>query len=115
MYKVHVDFWLAIHVYILTYVGVSNLRDTMVTNTTITVVWNPADSPYCGPVFYYIVTAISLADDGDRNTIVWEPRAEFSDLINGTNYSISVAAVNRAGTGPSSMINVTTLTGNEGT
>ena len=98
-----------------TCVEVSNLERTGITNTTISVKWDSAGTPSgCGPVFYYNVTATSLADDSDRNTILWGTRAEFSDLINGTKYNISVAAVNRAGTGLSSMIAVTTLTGNEG-
>ena len=104
------------YVYILTYVGASNLRIAVVTNTTVTIQWNPANSPSgCGPVLYYIVTITSLIDTKNRNPIVvWGPTAEFSDLINGIDYSISVVAVNRAGTGSSSMITVTTLTGNEG-
>ena len=79
------------------------------TNTEITITWNPTfDVSDCGSVLYYTVTVTSLADDSDRNTIVvWGPRAEFSDLINDINYNISVAAVNRAGSGPSSTIIVT--------
>ena len=81
-----------------------NLR-RITTDTTIIITWDPADYPDdCGPVFYYTVTATSLADASDRNTIVWGPRVELSDLINGTEYNISVAAVNRAGSGPSSTI-----------
>ena len=84
-----------------------NLRH-ITTDTTIIITWDPADSPGdCGPVLYYTVTATSLADASDRNTIVWGPRAEFSDLINGTNYNISITAVNRAGSGLSSTIIVT--------
>ena len=77
-------------------------------NTTIIITWDPANSHRdCGPV-HYTVTAINLADVSDRNTIVvWGPRAEFSNLINSTNYNISVAAVNRAGSGLSSTIIVT--------
>ena len=91
-----------------------NLRN-ITTNTAVIITWNSTfDASDCGPVLYYTVTATSLTDDSDRNTIVvWGTRAELSDLINGINYIISVAAVNRAGTGPSSMINVTTLSGNE--
>ena len=71
------------------------------TNTTM-ITWDPADSPNCGPILYYTVTATNLTDASDRNTIVvWGPRAEFS---NDFNYTISVAAVNRAGSGPSSII-----------
>ena len=104
------------YVYILTYVGASNLRIAVVTNTTVTIQWNPANSPSgCGPVLYYNVTITSSIDTKNRNPIVVRgPTAEFSDLINGTDYSISVVAVNRVGTGSSSMITVTTLTGNEG-
>ena len=92
-----------------------NLRN-IATNTAIIITWSPTfDASHCGPVLYYTVTATSLADDNDRNTIVvWGTRAELSDLINGISYTISVAAVNREGTRPSSMINVTTLSGNEG-
>ena len=93
-----------------------NLR-SIATDTTVIITWNPTfDASDCGPVLYYTLTATSLADDNDRNTIVvWGIRAELSDLINGISYTISVAAVNRAGTGPSSMITVTALSGNEGT
>ena len=92
-----------------------NLRN-IATNTAVIITWNPTfDASDCGPVLYYTVTATSLADDNDRNTIVvWGTIAELSDLMNGIDYTISVAAVNRAGTGPSSMINVTALSGNEG-
>ena len=88
--------------------GVMDLSHTT-TNTTITITWDPADSPNgCEPVFYYTVTVVNLANNNVRNPItVWRPRTEFSDLINGTNYSISVAAVNRAGNGQSSTIDVT--------
>ena len=100
--------------YIFTYVGVSNLRSTRVTNATITVQWNPAISHSdCGPVLYN-VTAINLGDPSNMVTMeVRQTRAEFSDLRNGSLYSISVAAVNRVGTGPISMINQTTPTDNE--
>ena len=102
----------SMNTYIHIYTGVMNLR-SIATNTALIITWNPTfDASKCGPVLYYTVTATSLADDNDRNTIVvWGTRAELSDLMNGINYTISVAAVNRAGTGPSSMI---TLSGNEG-
>ena len=89
-------------------IGVMNLRN-ITTDTTITITWDPADSPSgCEPVFYYTVTVVNLANNNVRNPITeWRLRAEFSDLINGTNYTISVAAVNRAGSGPSLAINVT--------
>ena len=78
------------------------------TNAAVIITWNPTfDVSDCGPVLYYTVTATSLADVNDRNTIVWGPRAEFSNLLNDTEYKISVAAVNRAGSGPSSTIIVT--------
>ena len=89
-------------------IGVINLRHTT-TDTTIIITWDPVDSPSgCESVFYYTVTVVNLANNNVRNPItVWRPKAEFSDLINGTEYTISVAAVNRAGSGPSSTINVT--------
>ena len=85
----------------------SDLKSTMITNTIIRVMWESADSIDCGPVLYYEVT---IMNSSYTNTIkTSETNATFSDLINGTNYTISVAAVNRAGTGPSSMITETTL------
>ena len=102
--------------YIFAYVGVESLRNITVTNTTIKVVWNDAVSPNgCGTVFYYIAIAVNLMDRSDMMTM--EPRdnvTEFSNLINGTSYEISVFAINRVGNGTSSMINVTTLHDNEG-
>ena len=70
------------------------------TITAIIIEWDPPDNPSdCGPVFYYIVTTVGISD---MNT--FEERAELSNSINGTNYTISVAAVNRVGTGPASTI-----------
>ena len=79
------------------------------TNMTIIITWDPAVSPDdCGPVLSHTVTATSLADDTVRSpNRLNQTGAKFSDLINGINYTISVAAFNRAGTGPSSTINVT--------
>jgi len=71
--------------------------------------WDPADSPNCGSVLYYNVTIVNSVNSSDMditkssgNTI------ELPNLIKNTTYIISVAAVNRAGTGPTSTINVTT-------
>ena len=103
------------HIYIL-YIGISNLRSSITTNTTITIVWDPAVSPSnCGPVFYYNVSIVNLCNAPAISTIVtYQTTTLFSNLRNGNSYTISVAAVNRAGSGPSSMITVTTLTGSEG-
>ena len=99
--------------YIL-YVEVSQLTSARITNTTLTVQWDPAISPSdCGPVFYDL-TAVNSANASD--VVALERRgttAEFSNLKSGTLYNISVAAVNRAGTGPSSVIIQTTLTDNK--
>ena len=96
-------------IYIYAYIGVSGLRNTATTNATITITWDPTVSPSdCGPVLYYTLTATSLADASDRIIIVTSQTvAVFSSLMNGTLYNISVAAVNRAGSGPSSTIIVT--------
>ena len=85
------------------------MRNTATPNATIIVTWDPAVSPDdCGPVLYYNVIATSLADASYRITIVTSQTiAGFSGLRNGTSYNISVAAVNRAGSGPSSTIIVT--------
>ena len=86
------------------YVDVFNLRNSRTLNA-ITVLWDPADSPYCGPVLYYTVTIINLVDAADMNTTTTsQTRAEFSNLINGTSYNISVIAVNRVDSGPTTFI-----------
>ena len=85
----------------------SNLRSTRITNTTITAKWNPAISPSgCGPVFYYNVTILNATYATAIETS--ETIATFSNLEGGVQYNISVVAVNRAGTGPSHQIIVTT-------
>jgi len=77
-------------------------------------VWNPADNPYCGPVLYYNVTIINSNDVSDMNiTETSESTIKFSNLISGTTYNISVAAINRAGTGPTSTISIITPVVNE--
>ena len=103
--------------YVFTYAGVSDLESIRTTSTIITVTWGLGVTPSngCGLVLYYIVTIRNSVDVTDMNiTETSQTRAELSNLINGTSYIISVAAVNRVGTGPSSMINVTILSGNEG-
>ena len=93
----------------------TNLRSSNRDRNTITIVWDPADSPNCGPVLYYTVTIVNSVDATDINTTVTSERGiEFSNLINGTSYNISVAAVNRAGTGPTFTVVVATLTDDEG-
>ena len=94
------------------YVEVDNLREGTVTTTEVSVMWNGAISPSgCEPVLYYIVTAVSFIDPSNILTMVTRDNvAEFFNLRSDTSYNISAAAVNRAGTGPSSVITVTTLT-----
>ena len=94
--------------HLCTYVGVNNLRSVTVRATVITVMWNAVSPSGCGPVLY-IVTAVSLMWPTNIITIATSNNvATISVLRNCTSYNISVAAVNRAGTGSSSMINVTT-------
>ena len=91
-------------------IGVFNLRSTQRTADAITVVWDPAGSYNCGPVLYYIVTIRNLAIPCDANSFnLTLPRAKFHELINNVSYVISVGAVNRAGVGMETTINVTTL------
>ena len=74
--------------------------------------WNAVSPSHCGPVLYYNVTAVNSARlSGIRSQEENEGKAMISNLEKGTSYIISVAAVNRVGTGPSSMITVTTNIG----
>ena len=113
VYKCDVGIYILTYIY--AYVGVSNLRGSKITTNTITVEWDSADSPSgCGPLLYYNVTIVNAVNARDMNsTQVTVNRAEFSNLNNGTYYNISVAAVNRAGTGSVSTITETTETEGE--
>ena len=95
-------------------IGVSDLRSTRRTTNSITIQWNPVDSPYCGPVLYYVVAIEPSENISDMIINASKSSTEFLNLINGTLYNISVAAVNRAGTGPLSTTPVTTRTDDEG-
>ena len=88
----------------------SNLRSLERSRNGITIAWDPADSPNCGPVLYYNVTIVNVMN----TTQLSETRVEFSNLISGILYTFNVAAVNKAGIGPTSTIIVTTLTDDEG-
>ena len=91
-------------------VGVLNLRNTERTTDTITIEWDAIDSIDCGPVLHYVVVIRNLAIFCDVNSFnVTIPRANFNNLINNVPYAINVAAVNRAGVGVGTTINVTTL------
>ena len=81
------------------------MRSSRSTFTTITIVWDSADSPNCGPILYYIVTIRNLNDVADMNiTKTNQTRAVLSNLINGTSYNTSVTAVNRVDNGPTTFI-----------
>ena len=93
------------------------MRSSRSTFTTITIVWDSAYSPNCGPILYYIVTIRNLNDVADMNTtITSQNEAELSSLINSTSYNISVTAVNRADSGPTTSIitNTTIIRNTEG-
>ena len=115
MYSVYTDDWCVTSMILYVCIGVSNLGSTRTTANSITIQWGPADSPYCGPVLYYVVTIAPSENISDMIiTESSESSTEFLNLMNGTLYNISVAAVNRAGTGPISTILVTTRTDDEG-
>ena len=94
--------------------GVSNLRSIRRTTDSITIQWDPANSPYCGPVLYYVVNIAPSENISDMIINASKSNTEFLNLINGTLYNISVAAVNRAGIGPISTISVITRRDDEG-
>ena len=95
------------------FVDVSNLRFSRRTTHTITIVWDPADSPNCGPVLYYTVTTVNSVNPSDVITTESnENIAHISNLKNNATYTINVAAVNRVGSGPTSTIIVAPPTNN---
>ena len=77
-------------------------------------VWDPADSPNCGPVLYYNVTIVNTVNATEMNTATLnDTRLKIFNLMSGTSYTITVAAVNRAGTGLTSTVTVITHTDDE--
>ena len=88
-------------------IGVTNLKlmetfDSCTNETNITVTWDAATSPYCGRVLYYMVMISSDEHSNIVNDIVnvTSPlTATFSNLMNGTNYNITVTPYNRGGAG----------------
>ena len=72
------------------------------TRDTITIEWDSASgNSACGPV-EYIVTVVNLMDGNVHEVEESQTTITFDDLINDIMYEISVAAINRAGRGPSS-------------
>ena len=93
------------------YVGVLISPPPMATNTSITIEWDLAEVLYCGPISSYILTIMnSTFMNTTRSTL---SRFKFTGLMSNTSYNISVAAVNRAGTGLESNITVATITDEE--
>ena len=89
--------------------GVTNLRNTTNTNSTITVQWDPANASFCGGniLKYYVTISYnngSLVDNGFTEL----RRFMFNDLMNNTNYVIAVLANNVAGNGAATTLIVTT-------
>jgi len=86
------------------FIGLLNPRITIFKTASLTVVWDPASSPYCGGVLYYQV----VITDGEK-PLIYVTTAElsvpFSDLMGNRAYNISVVAVNRAGNGITGVTN----------
>ena len=102
-----------VHFYVsyFMYLIVLMLRDVSRTNTSITINWYPDETSYCGPVICYNVAIRNFSFIFTDKTT--ETNFKFSNLMSRTSYNISVAAINRAGTGPASAITLTTLTDDE--
>ena len=71
--------------------------NTTYSEDTITVTWDAATSPYCGGVLYYIVMISSDEHSNIMNDIVnvTSLNATFPNLMNDTNYDITVTPYNR--------------------
>ena len=80
---------------------------------TITVTWDAANSSYCGGVLYYIVMISSDEHFNIMNDIVNVTdlsllTASFSNLMNDTNYDVTVTAYNRRIAGMTTTVNIRT-------
>jgi len=89
---------------------VTNLKYTEVAdgdNTSLVVTWDAAISPFCGDVLLYLVTlssqeASNVISNSVTLTDLSKLIATFHNLRNAT-YNLTVAAINRAGSGMISM------------
>eukprot|EP00731_Ephydatia_muelleri_P011203 Em0006g97a len=85
----------------------SGLQNTSLCTNSLTIQWTPASSGYNASSYNISVTSgttvgtWSVAGDTTMTTI--------GDLIDGTNYTVSVAAINCAGSSNSSSVSVQTL------
>ena len=91
-------------------VGVTNLMNTTYYPHNITVIWDAANSRYCGGVSHYRVMISSDEHSNITNDTVDLTvfNATFSNLRNDTNYNITVAPINTAGAGMIGLIMVAT-------
>ena len=95
------------------HIGVTNLMNTTNSEDTITVTWDAASSPYCGGVLYYVVMISSDEHSNIMNDIVNVTdssllTATFSNLINDTNYDVTVTPYNRVVAGITTTVNIRT-------
>ncbi|XP_065914777.1 low-density lipoprotein receptor-related protein 5-like isoform X2 [Dysidea avara] len=90
--------------------GVTHLTNTTYRLDLIIVTWDPASSPYCGEVLYYQVVISSDEHVNIPNNIVNATclAVTFLGLRSNTTYTITVAAVNKAGIGMGDSITVKT-------
>ena len=90
--------------------GITHLANSSYSSNIITLTWDPANSPYCGEVLYYQVVISSDEHANIPNNIVNSTclTTTFLDLWSNTAYTITVTAVNRAGSGIVARITVVT-------
>ena len=74
--------------------------DTCLTTYTV-VSWIPSSEPLCGPVSYNVTISPS---DGVMTIRTTNTYYNFNGLIPGTSYTVTVAGINKAGTGESSTV-----------
>ena len=76
--------------------------DTSCLTTSVVVSWTPSSGdPVCGPISYNVMISPS---DGVMIMSINDTSYNFTALTPGTNYTVSVAAVNMAGAENSDMI-----------
>ena len=92
--------------------GVTLLTNTTYKSDLIIVTWDPASSPYCGEVLYYQVVISSDGYVNITNNVVntTSLTATFLDLRSSKLYTITVTAVNKAGSGRTVSVSVNTAT-----
>ena len=97
-----------VHSYVYLYIlGVTNLRSTSLTTSTVDIAWNAAaPNTYCGPILYYTISITNENTDHAENSTGLTTAID--GLMSNTTYNVTVIAFNKIRGGMSNTISIRT-------